>query len=175
MENASKALMMAAGVLIGILIISLAIYLITSFGSRSAELHKQVATEQLNQFNSQYTAYEGSDATIYDVVTVANLATENNITYNLGNSERTNDGTYYISVVLNGHNIEGNVDDANSGKLNDLKENYENSINTDVTNMNLTDNTINRTVDALPKYTCNVEINPKTNRVYKVYFTNKHK
>ena len=42
MENASKALIMAAGVLIGILILSLAVYLFVSFGNTSRELHKQI-------------------------------------------------------------------------------------------------------------------------------------
>ena len=40
MENASKALLMAAGTLIGMLIISLAVYLFTSFGSRADQMEK---------------------------------------------------------------------------------------------------------------------------------------
>ena len=39
MENASKALIMAGGVLIGVLIISLAVYLFVSFGQTSAEIN----------------------------------------------------------------------------------------------------------------------------------------
>ena len=39
MENASKALLMAAGVLMGILIISLAVFLFVTFGATSAESH----------------------------------------------------------------------------------------------------------------------------------------
>ena len=51
MENASKALLMAAGVLIAVLILSLAVYLFMSFGSESAEFHKQMENDRLNQFN----------------------------------------------------------------------------------------------------------------------------
>ena len=58
MENASKALLMAAGVLIGVLILTLAVYLFATFGATSAELHKQQATDRLNEFNSQFTSYE---------------------------------------------------------------------------------------------------------------------
>ena len=78
MENASKALLMAASVLIGVLILSLAVYLFTSFGSTSAELHKQQDEQRLEQFNTQFSSYEGKEGgiTIYDVVTIANLATE---------------------------------------------------------------------------------------------------
>lgn len=82
MENASKALLMAAGVLIGMLILSLAIYLIISFGTTSAEFHEQNRRQQLDQFNSQFTSYVGKEGiTIHDVVTIANLATETNIYY----------------------------------------------------------------------------------------------
>ena len=59
MENASKALLMAAGVLIGVLIISLAVYLMSYFGGVSADIHKRQKANQINQFNSQFTAYEG--------------------------------------------------------------------------------------------------------------------
>ena len=75
MENASKALIMAAGVLIGIMILSLAVYLFATFGATSAELHGQVETSRITQFNTQFTSYEGrSDITIYDVISVVNLA-----------------------------------------------------------------------------------------------------
>ena len=42
MENASKALLMAGGVLIGLLIIALAVYLFTSFGTTSAEVNRNI-------------------------------------------------------------------------------------------------------------------------------------
>ena len=61
MENASKALIMAGGVLIGVLIISLAVYLFVSFGQTSAEINSQNAQKQINQFNSQFTSYEGNN------------------------------------------------------------------------------------------------------------------
>ena len=59
MENASKALLMAGGVLIGLLIITLAVYLFTSFGTTSAEVNKKNQEQQLVQFNTQYTTYLG--------------------------------------------------------------------------------------------------------------------
>ncbi len=98
MENASKALLMAAGVLIGMLVISLAVYLFISFGSTSAEIHKQNEEQQIAQFNSQFVSYEEKRCTIYDVVTVANLATENNIYYELNQPTKGKDN--YISVEI---------------------------------------------------------------------------
>lgn len=101
MENASKALLMAAGVLIGILILSLAVYLFVSFGSSSAEIHKQQEEQQIGQFNSQFLSYEGKECTIYDVVSVANLATESNRYYEFTKRYDATEGKdNYISVML---------------------------------------------------------------------------
>lgn len=83
MENASKALIMAASVLIGILIVSLAVYLFASFGGQFAILQQENLTKELANFNKQFSIYEGKDLTIYDIITVANLATENNRYYEL--------------------------------------------------------------------------------------------
>ena len=88
MENASKALLMAGGVLIGILIISLAVYLFADFGSKSASINAQNSQKQLSAFNSKFTSYQGfKDAdgnwqiTIYDIITVKGYALENNEKY----------------------------------------------------------------------------------------------
>lgn len=87
MENASKALIMAAEVLIGVLIISLAVYLFTNFGQTSKEINEKNREQQIVQYNTRFTSYLGrTDLTIYDVITVANLVIENNTTY-AGNSE----------------------------------------------------------------------------------------
>lgn len=82
MENASKALIMAAGVLIGVMILTLAVYLFLTFGIQSQELHELITANQLTQYNAQYTVYSGrKDITIYQIVSVKNLAIENNNKY----------------------------------------------------------------------------------------------
>ena len=69
MENASKALLMAAEVLIGVLILSLAVYLYVSFGTTAAEVNEQNTQKQLVQFNTQFTVYQDrNDLTIYDII-----------------------------------------------------------------------------------------------------------
>lgn len=94
MENATNALLMAGGVLIGILILSLAVYLFTTFGGTAAKVNDQNAQVQLTQFNAQFTKYEGiTTNTIYDIITVAGLAKENNIYYNY-------DPEYLITVYM---------------------------------------------------------------------------
>lgn len=82
MENASKALLMAAGVLIGVLILSLAVFLFMDFGATSKGIYSEVQSNQLTQYNAQYTVYSGrTDITVYEIVSVINLAKQNNQDY----------------------------------------------------------------------------------------------
>lgn len=82
MENASKALIMAAGVLIGVLILSLAAFLFLDFGATSESVYNQMESQQLTQYNAQYTVYSGrNDITVYELISLANLAKENNEYY----------------------------------------------------------------------------------------------
>ena len=75
MENASKALIMAGGMLIGILILTLAAYLFITFGYQASKVGDRVKEQQIEKFNSDYNVYAESDnITIYDVITVANRA-----------------------------------------------------------------------------------------------------
>ncbi len=168
MENASKALLMAAGVLIGMLVISLAVYLFISFGSTSAEIHKQNEEQQIAQFNSQFVSYEEKRCTIYDVVTVANLATENNIYYELNQPTKGKDN--YISVeiqnassagittVRQGKYIEGNPTN---------KVEYNEIIQQDLLKMKKEIDTETKGT-LLREYTIKASISPTTQRVYEV-------
>ncbi|MCI8411787.1 MAG: hypothetical protein HFJ40_05080 [Clostridia bacterium] len=162
MENASKALLMAAGVLIGILILSLAVYLFATFGSSSAQMHKQIEADRLNEFNTQFTSYEGKeDITIYDVITVTNLAKENNKYYQL--NEQTNNN-FYINVSIS--SSEQNIEKKDNNEIEQLIKS-----DTEINNMiDDVDENGNR-YKKLSTYKCKVEINSKTGRVYKVTFT----
>ncbi len=109
MENASKALIMAGGILIGILIISLAVYLFTDFGRTAADINDRNASQQLVDFNSKFTKYESYKdndgnwkTTVYDIVTLAGYAKENNEYYNESIDEQ-------ISVNIVGANKLENI------------------------------------------------------------------
>ena len=161
MENASKALLMAASVLIGILILSLAVYLFVTFGASSAELHKQTEENQLNQFNSQFTVYNGTNVNIYDIITIANIATDNNIYYELGKKSTETDGKdYYISVKYGNRLIEN----AYKSKTTD----YDSLISDSLSDMETHDK---MEASTLPTYKCTVDISETTHRVYKITFT----
>lgn len=123
MENASKALIMAGGVLIGILIISLAVYLFTDFGSTSAQINAQNSQKQITEFNSKFTSYEGYKdeagnwkITIYDIITLVGYAKENNEYYEDVEDEK-------INVKINGVEIQNNENKQNQ---NLIKENFTN-------------------------------------------------
>lgn len=104
MENASKALLLAAEVMVGVLVLSLMVYLFVTFGASSAQINEKLDSNKLSEFNNQFDKYIGtSDITIYDIVTLANLARENNEYYELDSST---EGNYYISIKLDGLSLE---------------------------------------------------------------------
>ena len=74
MENASKALLMAGGVLIGIMVISFMVLVLRKAGKMSAQYDKQIANNELTKFNGQFEIYDKNDNNFFDVITVANLA-----------------------------------------------------------------------------------------------------
>ena len=81
MENATKALLMAAGVLIGIVILSLGVYLYGTIGNYVQMSQEEMNNQALIKFNTQfynYTAIENQQYTFQDIITIANIAYENN-------------------------------------------------------------------------------------------------
>lgn len=108
MENATKALLIAAGVLMGMLILSLGVYLYYSLGSYVSTTQEQMESNALNKFNNQFLKYnniqmigntevEAFEIDFQDVITAANIAYENNTKYNLTSSD-ANENTYYVKV-----------------------------------------------------------------------------
>lgn len=147
MENASKALIMAGGVLIGILIITLAVYLFIDFGTTSAEINRENDTRQLTQFNTQFSVYLGrTNISGYELISVINLAKENN---------RQNANTNNYNYASNGYRIEIYVDGRSvvDENLSTLEEKY------------LKNNESNQL------YTCsNVVYDDENGRIRSVYF-----
>lgn len=59
MENASKALLFAAGILIAIILISVAIYLVNMANDATDGVGSAMTEMQLMQFNQKFESYEG--------------------------------------------------------------------------------------------------------------------
>ena len=93
MENATKALIMAGGVLISVLLISFLLILLRKGGAANAEYQTTMSDTELAKFNSQFEVYDRTDNTYFDVITVANLA------YDI-NTKNGNDINNGVSVYL---------------------------------------------------------------------------
>lgn len=79
MENASKALLMAAGVLMGILVLSLIVYIYATFSDSTQKNMQQLEENEIMAFNNKYLVYDGrEDLTCYDILNVANMAIKDN-------------------------------------------------------------------------------------------------
>lgn len=101
MENATNALIMAAGVLIGVMILSLAVYLFTTFGVQAQKANDRHAQQEVARYNAQYNMYVGrEDLTIYDVISIVNLAHQNNVHYE-GYSQKAS--KYEVRVLVGGN------------------------------------------------------------------------
>lgn len=127
MENASRALIIAGAVLIAVLILSIGVYLFYTYAQYSSNVYEKIESSQASQFNSQFLKYYGmtyytiTDAsgkekviqerikcTVHDVITLANLAQQNNQYYQVQDLTGYNENTNYIQVDIgtNKKNIE---------------------------------------------------------------------
>ena len=160
MENAARALTMAAGVLIGIMIISIAVYLFTSLGNTSSEIYSKVEQTKIDKFNSQFLKYYRLDTcTAHDIVSIANLAKNSNEYYELEEGSGYN---YYVNVIVEDY-IDNNgsaTTELNFEKLDDAK--YTEFIE---------NNSTNEEKSEIKYFTCtNISQSNITGRVYQITF-----
>ena len=74
MENASKALLIAGGVLIAILIVSVLVVTLNIVNSNQKTREKALATEQLAEFNQKYESYNKKALRGTYIITLKNMA-----------------------------------------------------------------------------------------------------
>lgn len=79
MENASKALLIAGGVLIAMVIASFGVYLYGVFHSHSENLLAAMSEKEVNEFNAKFQAFENKKLTANEVVSIINLVRDNNM------------------------------------------------------------------------------------------------
>lgn len=108
MENASKALLIAGGMLILILILTFAVYMFGKIANDTSKFYEEMSETELAEYNQQYFEYDGrgtqKDADgnwinplqIQDVVSIINL---------VKNNENKGYIPTSISVLLDGKNI----------------------------------------------------------------------
>ena len=78
MENASKALIIAGGVLIGLITISLFYYMFSHISNFVSETSEDYNIKETNAFNQGFEAYNKKLMYGSDVVSVINKAIDNN-------------------------------------------------------------------------------------------------
>lgn len=96
MENASKALLIAGGVLIAILIISVLVVTINIINSNQKAKEQAIVTKQLVEFNQKWEAYNKKALYGTDIITVMKMAIENNNKMKATNSKEQ----YFINIIL---------------------------------------------------------------------------
>ncbi len=105
MENASKALIIASGFLAGILLLTLFSYILMQMKEYASKNYSKMSENEASEFNQKFLQYEGrEDLAIQDVITIINLAKDNNIKSNkpltitvfVNNEDWTNKNTYEL-------------------------------------------------------------------------------
>ena len=76
MENASKALLMAGGMLIALLIIGALLLVFNQIGDYEKAQTTSEKTSQVADFNKEYAKYSGDNIKGYDVITIINKGYE---------------------------------------------------------------------------------------------------
>jgi len=95
MENASKALIIAGGVLIAMITISVFYYMYGHISEFSHVIQDDTVEEERRAFNESFTAYQKKLMYGSDVISVINKAVDNNKRYNV---ENESDNGYYVDV-----------------------------------------------------------------------------
>ncbi len=79
MENASKALLIATGVIIAVLFLSLFSFVFLRMSEHSAKIYEMMELSKYTKFNQKFLEYENkNELSIQDVVSIINLAKDNN-------------------------------------------------------------------------------------------------
>lgn len=95
MENATKALYMAIGVFIGILILTAFVFVFVKGGSFLGTAEEKEITRQLEEYNADLIIYQKDNNTIYDVISACNLA------YDI-NKQNDYDNVNYLIIKFEG-------------------------------------------------------------------------
>lgn len=75
MENASQALIIAGGILIAIIVLSVGIYLFVNYSKVSESYGQSQTNKEINKFNTNFTKYmERTNITAQEIITLKNFA-----------------------------------------------------------------------------------------------------
>ena len=78
MENASKALLIAAGVFLGIMLLTVMIYVFRQGAKVNESYDQKQISLQLELYNSQFEEFDRDNNNVMDVISLCNLASDVN-------------------------------------------------------------------------------------------------
>ena len=78
MENASKALLIAGGILVSILVITVFIYMITRISEFRRSNEDLARIENVSEFNKRFTNYQREKVYGYELISLANRVADYN-------------------------------------------------------------------------------------------------
>lgn len=99
MENASKALLMAGGILLVMLIIALLIFSWSKFTEFYSNDDELTEIDNISKFNLQFTNYENRDVYGYELISLANKVADYNMRYS--NAEGAQNDEKYKKITMN--------------------------------------------------------------------------
>lgn len=99
MENATKAIIISASALISIMILTFMMYIFSIFRGMNSDINDTQKNNEILKFNLKFLQYAEPDVILnaQDIITITNLASDNNEKYNLQNKE---DGAFYITITI---------------------------------------------------------------------------
>lgn len=100
MENASKALIMVASIILGITLITFAIFVFGMFRNLNKNQTEEMESAKIASFNSEFFKYyeSGTDnikLTYHDIISIKNFVKENNLKFNLKQKE---ENSLYVTI-----------------------------------------------------------------------------
>lgn len=130
MENASKALLMAAEVLLGVLLLTLMATIIYFFTNYQAEIESNQNAKEIYRFNSQFEVYEEKESlTAQDVLSINNLVENYNSKFEneqpikviINGSSANMDSEYLKQDLINSKKYSIKIEyNENTGKINKI-------------------------------------------------------
>lgn len=118
MENASKALNMAGGILIAILTIGLLVYMFTSMSSTFQSEDEIKRVQEIEEYNKQYESYNRKLLRGTDVISLMNKAISSNNKYD--NLEEYNTDIEFIMKEELVYTSDGNISSTVKFKVNQI-------------------------------------------------------
>ena len=110
MENVTKALLIATGALLFILLFSLISYLFTQMGGDVSDIYADLTESDVTEYNQVLLNYDGrDDLTIQDVVSIINYAIDNNEIHGY-----VVDTEITLKIDINGTNVTETIDSSDN-------------------------------------------------------------